>query len=434
MADNSIPEEFLLDLNKSLEMISSNQSSLNSQLQNLGNSIDDLSGSSQEMASKISESLSTNQNLSGIPNLIDSINLLNSTVRQEGENADRSAKDLFSILNPVGAATTTSFLPNIPRFAEGGTMETTGAAIVGDRGPELVLLPENSEVVPLSTDTFDRFESFLNNIQPSVIMENVLGSDRVILSRDEDGKVSVYPDKKSRPDVNFEPFSLEDRISAQIVSEENILNTPTASSIEKEESEDVLKLLDAFTQDILPTLNFQSKETIEAEARAEAAVKPAELATAENVLNQAAQGATPVLEAGTALATAVETTANVLAKAATPAETETFLEKAAPAELAVVTEKLAAPAPASPAPPPPPPPAVTTNQIVQQVGETQPQAITFPETFSVTIAKYEEGERQFAELKSMLTEMYRAISEMQANERILNASDSYPIRPINSIF
>lgn len=436
MADNFINEEFLLDFNKSLEMIATTQSSLNQKIDGLGNSLEDLTSSSKELNTTISDKFNQEDSFSGIPNLIDGINSLNNIVKQQAENTDKSAKDLFSILNPVGAANNAGALPNLPRFAEGGTMEKTGAAIVGERGPELVLLPENSQVYPLETDSFDRFEGFFANIIPSKIMEQIFGSDKVLLGKDETGNVMVYPDTKQSPDKTFEPYSLSEKIESQIVKEEAILNTPGVASIQQEESEDVLNLLDSFMQELLPKYNFQPKsKLIEIREAAETAIK-GQLATAENLLAQGVEATTPLLEPGGAIAATIETTRNILSKESTTTPAEATVEKTPGSELAVETEKLSPP-PATPTQvvaPPPTPPAATPAIINQEIPAGTAQNINFPETFSVTIAKYEEGERQFTELKQMLTSMYSVLNEIKDGESHLNISDSYPIRPTSSVF
>lgn len=436
MADNFINEEFLLDFNKSLEMIATSQSSLNQKIDGLGNSLENLTSTSKELNTTISDKFNPEELFSGIPNLIDGINSLSNTVKQQGESADKSAKDLFSILNPVGAANTAGALPNLPRFAEGGTMEKTGAAIVGERGPELVLLPENSQVYPLETDSFDRFEGFFANIIPSKIMENMFGSDKVLLGKDEAGNVMVYPDTKEGTDKTFEPYSLTEKIESQIIKEEAILNTPGVSSIRQEESEDVLNLLDSFMQEILPKYDFQPKsKLIEIREAAETAIK-GQLATAENLLAQGVEATKPLLEPGGVIAATIETTKNILNKPTTTAPAETTVEKTPGSELAVEKEKLSPPPIPTPqvVAPQPAPPAPTPSVITQEISSGAAQSINFPETFSVTITKYEQGEKQFAELKEMLTSMYSVLNEIKEGESHLNISDSYPIRPTSSVF
>jgi len=436
VAENFISEEFLLDFNKSLELITSNQSSMNERLANLSSSIEDLSASSQDLNSAISEGFNPQEIFSGIPNLIDGINSLKNTVKDQGESADQSAKNLFSILNPVGAANTNRFLSSVPRFEEGGTMDNTGAAIIGERGPELVLLPENSQIFPLETNTFDQFEAYLNNIQPGKLMGNVLGSENVILARDEAGNIMVYPDLKANPASRFEPYNLNEKIQSQIESENQILNSPTTTSTEKEESNDVLSLLEAFTKNLLPSYQFREQESKEGEGvlvdvKSEIANQIEKLKSSA-VETPGAEKTSPILEPISALA---ENVPNVLNKPGTPTPAEAIVEKAASSELSVIKEKLATLPPPPPVVAPPPPVQVqTVREVVTEVESTAGQNIKFPETFAVTITKYEEGERQFNELKQMLSDMYSVLSEMNTNERDINTIDSYPIRPVNTVF
>ncbi len=66
--------------------------------------------------------------------------------------------DLLTIVNPLlGVLSLVGIsIPDIPQFAQGGTMGRTGAAIVGERGPEVVRLPAGSQVTPISrNNTFN---------------------------------------------------------------------------------------------------------------------------------------------------------------------------------------------------------------------------------------------------------------------------------------
>jgi hypothetical protein len=55
---------------------------------------------------------------------------------------------LSGAVGAVGGA-----LGHLPHFAEGGTMQTGGLALVGERGPELVSLPAGASVMPLPAGT-----------------------------------------------------------------------------------------------------------------------------------------------------------------------------------------------------------------------------------------------------------------------------------------
>lgn len=66
--------------------------------------------------------------------------------------------DVLTIVNPLlGVLSLVGIrIPEIPQFAHGGTMGRTGAAIVGERGPEVVRLPAGAQVTPISrNNTFN---------------------------------------------------------------------------------------------------------------------------------------------------------------------------------------------------------------------------------------------------------------------------------------
>jgi len=61
----------------------------------------------------------------------------------------------FAALQAVGSSqgSETVTIPEIPSFQGGGTMGSTGMALVGERGPELVRLPAASQVISNSRST-----------------------------------------------------------------------------------------------------------------------------------------------------------------------------------------------------------------------------------------------------------------------------------------
>ncbi len=66
--------------------------------------------------------------------------------------------DILTIVNPLlGVLSLVGIkIPDIPQFGTGGIAGTTGAAIVGERGPEVVRLPAGAQVTPISrTNTFN---------------------------------------------------------------------------------------------------------------------------------------------------------------------------------------------------------------------------------------------------------------------------------------
>ena len=86
---------------------------------------------------------------------------------------------LLQVLTPLGLALTAietltpGFnIPGIRGFAHGGITQRAGAAIVGERGPELVSLPANSQISPASsvTNNFNVTATYTNPEDPNSIL------------------------------------------------------------------------------------------------------------------------------------------------------------------------------------------------------------------------------------------------------------------------
>ncbi len=82
----------------------------------------------------------------------------------------------LTIVNPLLAALSVFGvrIPEIPQFAEGGTQQQSGLALVGERGPELVNLPGGATVTPSSTTTnFNVNASYTNPQKPNSIRQDL---------------------------------------------------------------------------------------------------------------------------------------------------------------------------------------------------------------------------------------------------------------------
>lgn len=80
--------------------------------------------------------------------------------------------DVLTVVNPLlGALSLFGVrIPDIPQFAHGGTAGRTGAAIVGERGPELVRLPAGAQVTPISrSNTFNVNANYSDRQEPGNI-------------------------------------------------------------------------------------------------------------------------------------------------------------------------------------------------------------------------------------------------------------------------
>lgn len=429
MAENQLSEEFLFDFSKSLESISTSNKevgaglrSISSEIENLGSKIDSLDGGTP---------------LRSLDDLTKEISSLRNSISEQNRVNEQNSDSLFSILNPLGGVNPVGFTENLPRFEDGGIMTNNGAAIVGERGPELVLLPKNSEISPLSTEFFDQFSNYLNTIDPAKVMESIFGSDKIILSKSENS-ISVLPDLDSAPSKNFEPFDLLEKIESQIVTEENIIKDPASSSISVRESEDVLSLLDYIKSDLIPSLEFKSPETPLSQIES---VQVQNRPTPIEEINQplrVQELLRPEVQEGTgSISQTIESVSqlipNELRQANTAPEIQALRENV-PLQLTQQNEQSL-----------PSNQISETGRIQSQVNEqlrTLTQQITnnniqetgrslqFPETISVQVDKDNQSKEQFDQLKEILSAMASILQNISQNTSDQHfRSDSFPIRP-----
>lgn len=90
-------------------------------------------------------------------------------------------------------------IPNIPLLAKGGSVNTSGAAIIGEAGPELLELPAGARVTPLSNGgaqgiDYDRMTKSLVDVLVAVLPEM---QQTIQIVPDEDGIFKVVR-KKAR--------------------------------------------------------------------------------------------------------------------------------------------------------------------------------------------------------------------------------------------
>lgn len=433
MAENQLPEEFLFDFSKSLESISASNKevgtglkSISSEIKNLGNKIDTLDNGT-----------GTESTLKSLDDLTEEIFSLRNSISEQNRVNEQNSEGLFSILNPLGGVNPVGFTENLPRFEDGGIMTNTGAAIVGERGPELVLLPKNSEISPLSTEFFDRFSNYLTSIDPAKVMEDIFGSDKIILSKTEES-IKVLPDLNSSPNKNFEPFDLLDKIESQIVTEENIIKDPASSSTTVTESEEVLALLDYMKSELIPSLEFKAVES--PSIPMEAIESPAQQTRIEEI-NQPLS-VQQLLDSGISqenlsvqqsIETASQFIPNELRQPNVTPEIQA-LRQNVPLQLTQQNEQ-----------------ATSTNQIAEngriqsQVNEQlrtitqeitnnniqgQSKSLQFPETISVRIDKDEQSKDQFDQIKDILSAMASILQNISQNTADQHfRGDSFPIRP-----
>lgn len=80
--------------------------------------------------------------------------------------------DVLTIVNPLlGVLSLVGIkIPDIPQFATGGIAGRTGAAIVGENGPEVVKLPAGAQVTPISrSNTFNVNANYTERQEPANI-------------------------------------------------------------------------------------------------------------------------------------------------------------------------------------------------------------------------------------------------------------------------
>jgi hypothetical protein len=465
VAEINVPEEFLFDISKSIEDLSLSQNKVVNSIDNLNAMIDGLSDTSEDLSKAIntfSPSEGANKELlSGIADLT-------SAIRRQTESGEESSKNIFDILRPTPetgaprASNLSGILESIPRFEEGGEMQKSGAAIVGEKGPELLLLPQGSQISPLESSFFESFDAFLKGIDSSEYVENLLGGKKFFIHNPDDGSGPVlYPN--TTESVNSSPIILKEKIESERAIQKGIFNNPTESSADRTFAKSALQILENLER-IPGQAQYNSLETYFPSVLEKLPTQPVDILT----------GLTETLKTGSPESinqidslTATETPSispilspNETTQASMQEETS-FIEQSSPAisspvnkppssapeiaamgvkseansisELVNNTQTLARQE--SPlVPPPPPPPASTT--IIQQ----EPPAFSAPATTEAkapaqSMPSFDNSEKLLKEMNENLSRVASLMAQMNGSlSKVTISSESYPIRPSNKNF
>jgi hypothetical protein len=242
---NKIPESVIMDLGRNLDAFMKKQDQMigkiSSSLDKF-DSIPDRIGKAQNSIFEKIEKASSQINLgSDIGKKLDS---LVEGIAEQNIESKTSSEKILSIFKPAKAegerkpADLASILSSLPKFKDGGKVKESGMGIVGDVGPEVVLLPKGAEVVPLKLeDVFKETSQYFKSIDPAISLKEIFGSDDLIFSKSK-GEFLAYRKKANseESDDKFGPISLTKKFNdLQNLAEETSKN-PASTDEEMENS------------------------------------------------------------------------------------------------------------------------------------------------------------------------------------------------------
>ena len=448
MAEVSVPEEFLFDVSRSMEDLTSTQREISRSLESFNSSVNKIS----EVSENLSGSINTLQNGSLFPtDLLDGIKSLTGTIQEQTRSNEQSAQGMFDILRPqpttrpINPNSVADILSSIPRFEEGGEMKESGAAVVGESGPELLLIPEGAQVAPLSAEKIgNKYTGVMDQINPIEYLQEFLKSKDVLIAFDEEGKTAV----PASSEISFEPFNIENRIKETIEEQKLIANDFRKGIVDRREASDKIDLLDNLN-DELAFLQYSSKEDYLKSLNPETQETPIEAQEVSSEGTQIGQITNPNLnEQQTAVAendAELATTRNAVSEQErlstglnTGVQTESSLAATQPTQISEMqtgTQTLARSE--TPAPQPPQQPRIeqVSIQEVSTIERQSGQNVNIPSNLSVTVTKDENTEKLLKEMNSSLNRMNSLLSQMAGSlSKTFISSDSYPIRPSNKNF
>lgn len=464
MAEVNVPEDFLFDVSKSMEDLTSTQREITRSLDSFNSAVNKVS----EVTQGLEGSINTLQNGSLFPtDLLEGIKSLSVTIQEQTRSNDQSAQGMFDILRPqpitrpINPNSVADILSSVPRFEEGGEMKESGAAVVGESGPELLLIPDGAQVAPLSAEKIgDKYSGAMDQINPVEFLQEFLRSKEVLVAFDENGK-TVVP---SSSDISFEPFNIENRIKETIAEQEGIRDNFRKGIVDRREASDKIDLLDKLQSEIsflqysskedylkslnpeIPEVSIEAQEIFAEGTQIGQITNPnlsdqqvtqeqsgTELASTPNVVSEQERLATGF--------NAVSEQQRLTTGSNTGVQAEASLALTQPAQMSEMqtgTQTLARPE--TPTPPQPQPPQQTMIEQVtaQEVVTTQRQGqqnINIPQNLSVTVIKDENTENLLKEMNSSLNRMNSLLSQMTGSlSKTFISSDSYPIRPSSKNF
>jgi hypothetical protein len=451
VAEVKVPEEFLFDVSRSMEDLAFTQREVSRSLDSFNSAANKIS----EISQSLDGSITSLQNGSLFPtDLLEGIRNLTGTIQEQTRSNEQSSQDMFDILRPqpttrpINPNSVADILSSIPRFEEGGEMKESGAAVVGESGPELLLIPEGAQVAPLSAEKIgNKLSGSVDQINPVEFLQEFFKSKDVLVSFNEDGKTAVPPSDN----ISFEPFNIEQRIKETIKEQEGIKKDFRKGIVERREATDKIDVLENLEnelnflqytskEDYLKSLNPETPETsIQAQEISAEGTQIGQITNPNLSDQQAAQA-----QSGTELANtpnAVSEQERLATGSNTGAQTEASLALTQPAqmsEMEIGTQTLARTGTPTPQPPQPPQQTSIEQVTAQDVGTVQRQGqqnVTIPDNLSVTVIKDENTENLLKEMNSSLNRMNSLLSQMTGSlSKTFISSDSYPIRPSNKNF
>lgn len=454
MAEVTVPEEFLFGISQSMEDLTSSQKEISSSIGSLNRTLDEFSDVNQDLNSAMKglspQALIPQELLDGIANL-------SGAIQNQTRSNEESSREIFDVLRPQPTTTPinpglfSDILSGVPRFEEGGKMERAGAAVVGEAGPELLLIPEDAGVSPIDTGFFEKFSAFSENLDAQEFMKEFFGSDKLLITSTRDGQKAI---PSPLPNENFEPWDITNKIEEKIKESVLIKDDFRQGIVDRRKAIDAINILEAL-KSMLPRLSYQQKDEYEESLKLSSSQENeinAEMSEAERGLNQilnpSLQGEgkenAGINAAQTGAEASLETEPGknlespTAGTTATGAETEANLIKTVGDQVGKLITPSGLSKPATPAPKAPEAPKVeqvVAQEVQQNIESTRSPKLNIPQNLSVTVTKDENGEKLLNDINDSLKQMNSLLVQMTASlSKTFIAPDSYPIRPSNKNF
>jgi hypothetical protein len=452
---NKIPESVILDLGRNLDTFMKKQDQmigkLSSGLDKFDSIPDRIEKAQNSVFEKIEKAASPINLGSDIGKKLDS---LVKGIAEQNIESKTSSEKILSIFKPAKAegerkpADLTSILSALPKFKNGGEVKEGGMGIVGDAGPEVVLLPKGSEVVPLKLeDVFRETAQYFKSIDPSVSLKEIFGSDDLIFSKSE-GEFLAYRKKANseEPDDNFDPISLTKKVEdLQNLAEEtskNPASTDEELETSREQARAIKDLMDLVKITPPKILEGPKKEETAAFINTEERVRLAaenkiaeEKAKVENTLENLSQPAKPL---NPIKETVEELKSAVLKKTEIPK-----LEEPVSLRQVNIPELKRPPVSAPKAQESTKTPgAEKPNEVIVKQTETVTPTAEASATAEASIRQEkskeedrESSKAEFQQVMQMMSEISKTLSDMNSSlKRPLIVADGNPIRPRTTNF
>ena len=276
MPTNKIPESVIMDLGRNLDAFMKKQDQMigkiSSGLDKFDSIPDRIEKAQNSVFEKIEKAASPINLGSDIGKKLDS---LVKGIAEQNTESKTSSEKILSIFKPAKGegerkpTDLTSILSALPKFEKGGTVTESGAAIVGEAGPEVTLLPKGSEVVPLKLeDVFRETSQYFKSIDPALSLKEIFGSDDLIFSKSK-GEFLAYRKKadSEQPDERFSPISLTKKFEDLENLAEEASKNPASTDEEMETSSEKARAV----RDLMDLVKITPSKILEESNRKETA-------------------------------------------------------------------------------------------------------------------------------------------------------------------